>query len=161
MNATIKTIEPMRIIALRHVGPYHLIGPVFERLMNWAGPAGVPMQGVLGRYHDDPCLVPAEELRSDAAIVVGDDYELPSENPLGLTLGQIPGGEYATAIHLGSYEGLGDAWGHFTSEAIPATGRTPTDGACFEMYMNDCRDVPPDEVRTDLYVPVSPVAANP
>lgn len=160
MEATIKTLEPMRIVALRHIGPYHLIGPVFDKLMAWAGPAGVPIQGVLGSYYDDPHTVPAQELRSDAAIVVPADYELPADNPLGATIAEIPGGEYATATHLGSYEGLGDAWSRFTGEAIPATGRQTAEGVCFEMYMNDCREVPLEEVRTDMYVPVSPVTAN-
>ncbi|MCW5936527.1 MAG: AraC family transcriptional regulator [Fimbriimonadaceae bacterium] len=160
MEATIKTIEPMRCIALRHTGPYHLIGSKFGALFEWAGPAGVPVETVLGVFHDDPGSVPAGELRSDACIAVPPGYTLPDDTPVGVTMLEIAGGDYAVATHMGSYEGLSDAWARFAGQAVPATGREPAPSASFEVYVNDCTKVPLEEVRTDLYMPLAPVGAE-
>lgn len=153
MQAQIKNIDTMSLLALRHVGPYHEIGPVFGRLAAWAGQSGVPIQGALVIYHDDPGATPPNELRSDACIVVPAGFELP-ENNLGVQTAQIPAGEYAVGTHMGSYQGLGDAWARLYGQAIPELGRA-TGPLCFEVYVNDCMQVPEEQLQTDLYVALS------
>jgi AraC family transcriptional regulator len=151
MEASIVRLQGMRIVALRHVGPYHEIGSSFDRLMAWAITNQVPFITTLGIYHDDPKTTPLAELRSDACLHVNDDFVLPEGTPSHFAVGEIPAGEYAKATHMGSYAGLGNAWGLFLGEAIPALGRPLADGPEFELYVNDCSKVPETEVHTDLY----------
>lgn len=63
--------------------------------------------------------------------------------------GQIPGGEYATSTHVGSYEGLGASWealGRWVAEQERTTGQT-----VFEVYTDDPTDADPATLRTDLF----------
>lgn len=153
MDITVKTLEPMRLISFRHIGPYHEIGPVFGRLYQWATANGAPLGMAVGIWHDDPGSTPPHELRSDACIVVPESYTPPDVEGAP-KLAHIAGGRYAMATHIGSYEGLGDAWQRFIGQAIPAAGYETIDAPDFEMYMNDCEKVPVEEVRTDLYAPI-------
>ncbi|HLP00105.1 MAG TPA: GyrI-like domain-containing protein, partial [Fimbriimonas sp.] len=104
-------------------------------------------------YHDDLSVVPAHELRSDAGVQVPSDYQLPENAPEGMSLVTIPGGDYAVATHMGPYSGLGDAWARFCGQAAPALGR-PLSYFTFEIYVNDCDSVAPEDIRTDLYCSV-------
>ncbi len=58
LDATVVTMPDMRVIALSHRGDYKKIGEKFGPLFGWAGPAGVPVRGVLGVFHDDPQTTP-------------------------------------------------------------------------------------------------------
>ncbi len=88
----IKNLEPIKTIALSHVGEYSGIGSAFEKLAAWAGAnnlwaASPRMAGV---YHDDPMHTPVEKLCSEACL----------ENISGIEPGEgmqhytISGGKY-------------------------------------------------------------------
>jgi AraC family transcriptional regulator len=152
MQATL-THEPLRhLLAMRHVGPYHEIAQTFEKLAAYVYAQGLAIGESLAVYYDDPGVTPAHELRSDASFLVGEDFELPAGHPGALHLTQIPAGEYITAAHIGSYDGLGDAWSRFMGDAAPALGR-PIGHLTFEIYRGDCSG-DPATWRTDLYVSV-------
>jgi AraC family transcriptional regulator len=152
MEIAIEQLPPMRVGAVRHVGPFNQIGAAFQRLGSLAGPAGLfqaPGAVMLAVFHDDPRVTPAEQLRSDAAIVVGEGTRLPE----GLTEQMLSGGRYARGTHVGSYEGLRTAWPQFM-ESLGAGGHRPRTGPAFEVYRNDMRTTPEAELRTDLYMPI-------
>ncbi|MBB4036814.1 DNA gyrase inhibitor GyrI [Dysgonomonas hofstadii] len=93
INSTeIKNLDPVRTIAISHIGDYSGICGAFEKLAGWAGAnnlwaASPKMAGV---YHDDPASTPAGELRSEACL----------ENLSGIEPGEgmkdytISGGKY-------------------------------------------------------------------
>jgi len=152
MEARIEHIDDMCVVALRHHGPYYLIGDKFPKLNNWAVKNNVPFTAALGIWRDNPDMVAAQDLRSDACIVVSSDQELPDTEGLDIRLDKVAAGEYAVATFYGPYEGLGDAWARFCGQAIAKLGREIAEAPSFEMYMNDCSTVKPEEIRTDLYV---------
>lgn len=143
---------PFRLLSYRHIGPYHEIGPVFGRLSGWAVQHGVPFVGAMGIWYDDPESTPPHELRSDAAILLPDGYE-PAAIDGGPVFSELPERNYVRATHLGPYEGLGDAWARFC-QSVAAEGIVTSPEPSFEMYVNDCSKVAPEEVRTDLYLPI-------
>lgn len=149
MELRIENLEAMKVLALRHVGPYHTIGQKFGELSQYLAMNGIPFNMMLALYHDDPDSVPAGELRSDACMRVPADFAIPATKD-GLTLMDIPGGRYVVGTHMGSYSGLGDAWARFSRE-IPSLGVTLDHCSPFEIYVNDCTRVPESEVRTDLH----------
>lgn len=70
ISTEIKNLEPIKTIAISHVGDYSGIGEAFEKLAVWAGEnnlwaASPKMAGV---YHDHPAEVPADKLRSEACL---------------------------------------------------------------------------------------------
>ncbi len=152
MEVTATNFGPAHLVGIRHVGPYHEIGAAFGKLGAWLGANQIPMEAMLGFYYDDPRQVAPADLRSDAAAVVPEGVAIPEGNDVRIF--ELPERKYATATHLGSYSGLGDAWQAFEA-AVQAAGFTMTDDPCFEVYVNDCTKVPEAEVRTDLYVPIS------
>ncbi len=154
MQVDIKQMSALRLAAVRHVGPYHRISEAFARLGEIAGPAGIirpPSTAMLGLYHDDPESTPPEQLRADAALTLSEDLPLPA----GLTEIRIPAGRYAVTTHLGPYAGLGDAWARFMGTWLPASGHRVGEGPSFEIYRNTPADTPPDELRTEMYLPIA------
>ena len=151
MEARIETIDEMKVVALRHIGPYYMIGPKFGQIAEWMMKNGLPMQNPVGIYWDNPDEVAGHEMRSDACMKVSTDFVLPEDNGLDLRIEKIAGGSYAIATHIGSYEGLGDAWARFMGQAIPKLERELDQTPPFEYYINDCRVTPIEQVRTDLY----------
>jgi len=153
MNVEIKNMPELRVATVRHVGPYNQIPKAFERLGAIAGPAGLIAQSsaMIAIYHDDPESTPQEQLRSDAALAVPEDITLPE----GLVEQHIAGGRYAKTIHVGPYEQLGDTWARFLGEWVPASGNRIGDGVSYEIYQNTPAQVPMQELRTELYVPLA------
>jgi AraC family transcriptional regulator len=152
MDARIEQVQEIPVIALRHIGPYYLIGEKFKLLNQWAQKHNVAFTGAIGLWHDNPETVPAEKLRSDACLIVSANQTLPSPDGLELRQDKIAGGDYGVTTFLGPYEGLMNAWPQFFGDALPKLGRQLSDAPCFESYLNDCSKVQPEEIRTDLYV---------
>ena len=154
MDVKIKQVEAQRVAAVRHNGPYNQINEAFEKLGSFAGPAGLyndPAAKMVGLYYDDPETTPADELKSDAGLVVSASTKLPT----GLTEQRIPAGEYASTVFVGPYESLPDVWGRFMGEWLPSSGyRLADNGLSYELYLNDPSQVPKEELRTELLAAV-------
>jgi len=109
INSTeIKNLEPIKTIAISHIGDYSGIGSAFEKVAAWAGAnnlwaAAPKMAGV---YHDDPMHTPTENLRSKACLENISDIE-PDE---GMQRYEITGGKYfvmQVEVIMSEY---GEAW---------------------------------------------------
>ncbi|MBB3966331.1 AraC family transcriptional regulator [Rhizobium metallidurans] len=151
-NVTLRKIEPIALIGVRHSGPYMQISKAFEVLFGTLHARGLakPDMRMIGVYFDDPDLVPAEELRSIACVAV--DSELTVEAPLEPFT--LEGGEYAVLRHKGPYADMYKAYQWLFSEWLPSSGRQLRDGLMFEDYLNNPRDVPPTELVTEIYMPL-------
>ena len=152
MNVEIKTIKPMRVAFMRHIGPYKECGKVWEKFCAWAGARLLlcPNTAFLGISHDDPTITPPEKLRYDACIPV-DEKVLP-DGEVGIQ--EIPGGEYAVIRHLGQYEKLIDTYAKIMGEWLPRSGREPRSTPCFEVYINSPDNTDPKDLITDIYIPL-------
>lgn len=91
-SAEIKNLEPIKTIAISHIGDYSGICSAFEKLAAWADANNlwVASPKMAGIYHDDPMTTPVEKLRSEACL----------ENLSGIEPGEgmqhytISGGKY-------------------------------------------------------------------
>ena len=156
MNVEIKRMPALRVAVVHHVGAYNRISEAFGRLGDLAGRASL-LDGkprMLALYHDDPETTPEAELRSDAGIVVPESATLPA----GLDEQRLAAGRYACTLHVGPYEQLGDVWSRFMGQWLPSSGERLADSASFEIYLNNPGDVPQAELRTELYLPLAPLA---
>jgi AraC family transcriptional regulator len=152
MQVEIETKPELRVFGVRHLGPYNQIPLAFARLGELLAGSGLergcPMIAI---YHDDPEVVPPEQLRADAALVVPDGAPLPP----GLTEQRIAAGRYARTLHTGPYELLGDAWARFMGEWLPASGQRLRPGVSYECYRNTPAQVQSIELLTELYLPLA------
>ena len=148
MNIEIRELPPRRAAFLRHQGPYGEVGKTWERLMDWVGAEclfGPELQAV-GMCWDDPEVTPEDKLRYDACVSIADDVQPPEE--FGVVT--IPGGRYAVALHEGPYDGLGQAY----ARRLPELGHTPADPPCLELYLNDPNSTEPEDLLTEIYIPL-------
>jgi len=146
MEVTIVEQSELRIGAIRHIGPYNMIGDAFGRLggiLKGASPAGTQM---IALYHDDPDTTAPQQLRSDAGITLPGSTRCPD----GLIEQRVPAGKYAKVVHKGSYEGLPEAWGKLKKEWLPANGYKGT--ASYEIYVNNPMTTEKSELLTEIYL---------
>ena len=154
MEVAIKEIAAKRVLALAHVGPYTGIGAAFEKLCAFAGEKGLlgPATEVLAIYYDDPAQTPAEALRSEACVTVAGPVEVPE----GFQVKEIAGGPYAVTVHEGPYEALAGVYTRLYREWPETSGRQPNYGQpCFEVYLNSPDEVKPEELKTEIHMPLA------
>ncbi len=152
MKLEIQELSSQRLGYLEHRGAYPKIGPVFMRLagiVEAAGLRGAPGTHDVAMYFDDPCSVLESELRSWAATTLPVDALLPE----GLCEGRLEGGRYAVWTHLGSYEGMTVAWTD-AYRAVAGSGERIRPATPFELYVNTHDEVPVEELRTDIHIPL-------
>ncbi len=147
---------PLTLLGLPHRGPYIELGAAFERLFAWAGARGLlrPDTRSVGLYWDDPAAVPARELRSAACISLPDTAATLA-GPAGSERHALPGGRMAVARHQGPYGELEAAYDWLYRSWLPASGLEPADHPCFEIYLNDPRQVAPAALLTDVCLPLA------
>ncbi len=148
----IKDHPPRILAALPHSGPYLEVGGTFERVSAvftsrnlWQN-----ARGMLGVYYDDPNAVPAKELRSHAGIILDSADAVPE----GLELVEVAGGKMATMHYKGPYAGLKAAYDHLYGEWLPNSGEDPRDDPAIEIYLNNPADTAPDDLETDVCLPI-------
>lgn len=152
MRVQIVSLPPQKIAFIRHTGPYDQVGPAFDKLMMWAGPHGLIVPGlkVLGVCYDDPNITAAEKIRYDAAITVDDDVD--AEGEVGVR--ELAGGPYAVVCHQGPYNELGTTYDFMYGRWLSSMGYEPADAPPFEHYLNGPESTEPEELLTDVHVPL-------
>ncbi|NOQ22337.1 MAG: hypothetical protein GQ565_06775 [Candidatus Aegiribacteria sp.] len=161
MEAKTVTLEPMKVLNVKHRGPYCNIGTAFEKLAVFVEKQGIELSNAqwVGVYFDDPESVPEEELRSEACVTIREDIEFSEDSDI--SVGEITGGLYATTRHTGSYRDLGKSWGELYGAWIPQNAFEPGNTPCFEIYVKGCEETKEEsEYLTDLYASVKPVQRN-
>lgn len=150
----IQDLPPLRVAAIRHVGPYEQMGPSFKKVCDWAGQRSLfgPGTKVLGVFHDDPKTMAKENLRGDAAITVAEGVG--GDSGQGITITEIEGGPHAVGVLKGPYAQLAAAYDWLFSTWLPTTGRKVKDGPSYEIYLNDEATTPVEDLLTEIRVPL-------
>ena len=153
MEASIKKIDEMKVVFIRHVGPYNEVGPTWAQLCKWAGKKGLIWWNptMLGLCHDDPAVTPPDKIRYDACIVVKKDVQ--PEGDVGVQT--IAAGDYAVATHRGPYEKLSETYATLCGQWIPAQGREIAAAPSFEIYKNNPQKTKPEKLLTEVHVPLA------
>lgn len=152
MDVRIENIKPMRVAFVRHIGPYMECKTAWDTLAAWAGPKGLLRTDAkyIGISYDDPQVTPPEKIRYDACVTVSDDVE--GEGDIGIQI--ISGGDYAVVTHKGPYEKLESTYALIMGQWLPSSGKEFAEIPCFEVYLNDPAQTPPEELLTDIYLPL-------
>lgn len=146
------TLPEQRCAGIDHVGSYmqidHSMGRLFTELMKRGSLPDVPT--MIGLFLDDPDLGEEAELKSRACMPVGGGF--PIDDPLVETL--LAGGLYARLNYTGPYAAMRDAYRWLLGTWLPSSGFEPGDAPVFEVYIDDPRQVPQSELRTDIHLPL-------
>jgi AraC family transcriptional regulator len=148
----VKDLAPMRIVFLRHVGPYNQVGATWSKLMTWVAARGLfgPNIKLLGIVYDDPDVTPADKIRYEAAVTVGSLVQ--PEGEFGVM--DLTGGTYAVVTHKGPYEDLGETYQRIYGGWLPKSGYNLSDVPAFEQYLNSPLNTKPEDLVTLIHVPL-------
>ena len=147
-----ESAPPRRLFGVLHVGPYMEISRSFEKLSAVINARQLwpHASGMVGVYYDDPSATPAAALKSLAGLVVDDTVALPK----GLEEARLPGGKMAVLRFKGHYSGLPAAYDYLYGVWLPASGQQAADAPPFEDYINNPMDTKPEDLLTDICVPL-------
>lgn len=154
MNVQVNQCPPIRVVMIRHRGPYQNLSISFDAIWQWVEANGVPAQRTIGIYWDNPDEVPVHKLRSAACIEVPPTYQITNPGSLPLEISEIAGGDYATTRFMGPYEDLAPIWTQFTRYIEGTLRRKISDNPAFEVYVNDASDTAPQQLITELFMPL-------
>jgi AraC family transcriptional regulator len=147
--------EPLRrCIAVRHIGPYEEVGRAWEALFAYVGPAGL-VRGVprtLALVHDDPDITAPAQCRYDAALVLEPTVAVPAALPSGMTVRELPDGQWATTIHTGPFETIQRTYDALLGRALARRGVELVDEPTVEVTLDDPRTTPPAALRTEIQI---------
>lgn len=154
MEVKIENIEPMRVAFVRHVGPYNQAGVAWEKLCTHLGKEGClgPESKFVGICYDDPEVTPPEKIRYDACITVDESF-VPTDEIGVQTIG---GGEYAVTTHFGPYDNLSQTYSRLFRDWLMKSDREISQDPCMEFYLNDPESTEPDDLLTDVCLPLIP-----
>ena len=154
MKVEIKTIDKMRVAFVRRVGPYDQCGKAWDRLCMHLGKAGYLGSGsqFVGICYDDPDVTAPEKIRYDACITVDESFEPEGD----IAVQTIGGGEYAVTTHFGPYNKLGQTYTKLFSQWLLQSDRELRSEPCMEFYLNDPESMEPEELLTDICLPLKP-----
>ena len=144
----IRQLPSTPAIGAPHRGPYMEIGRAFELLYGRLAAQGrlaLPFRSI-GVYLDDPDAVDPRDLRSWACVALanpGDDAQF-----------TIRGGPYAVLRYRGPYATMRGAYRWLYGDWLVRSGREAADAPVIEEYLNDPRTTAPDDLLTDIALPL-------
>ena len=152
LEVTIKNLDAMPVAYIRHTGSYFEIGPAWQKLTAVLASKNLLNANTqaIGIYYDNPDTTETCKLRSDACISVPEHFEPFDE----IGFQTIPAGKYAMTIHHGPYEGLANIYRELYGSWLPNSGEMPSDRPCFERYVNSPQDTAPENLITEIYLPL-------
>lgn len=148
----IRTEPPIRLAALPHKGAYFEISRAFQTLSAVMASRDLFRSAgrMVGVFYDDPQSVAEPDLRSQAGFEIKGPVDLSS--PLEeITL---PGGRQAVLTYKGPYAGLPAAYDELFGIWLPQSGEEPADSPSFEVYLNTPMDTAPEDLITELHLPL-------
>ncbi|ADO47007.1 AraC family transcriptional regulator [[Enterobacter] lignolyticus] len=154
MDVQIVDFPPTRVAMLQHRGSPALVNASAAKFIEWRKQSGlspVKQSKTFGIAWDDPQSTAPEAFRFD---ICGSVSDAVPDNAFGVINGEIAGGRYAVARHLGSLDNLSQSvWAMFR-EWLPASGESLRDAPVFFHYLNFVNDVPEHALQTDIYLPL-------
>ena len=156
LSIRIVSMEPLRIVALRHVGDHAQLDTAYIRLFEWAAEQALldALQGLYGIAVDDPRDTPSEVTRFDAALALG---KVATPLPADLRAEQLAGGDYRVCRHQGAYTGLYPLLDRLYLQVLIGQGLEPAESPVFFQYLNEPDQTPEAEWLTDIWLPVRPL----
>lgn len=149
----VKRLPELRVAYMHVIGSYDRSGETLMHLLQWVAqqgshPAGPP----LGIFYDNPAETPAERCRADICLPVG-----PTVSGAGaVCVRTVPAADVASLIQLGPYGKYDETYLRLYAW-INENGYRPA-GPPMEIYLCDPRLHRPEDLKTEVCVPVARVA---
>lgn len=153
-EVSVMEVEPQVVVGMWKRGTYAEIEPMIAEVCKYAESSGA---GINGRpmfvCHEKPreAMKANEEASADVEVVVPVANIVDGQGDV--TCYELPGGLMARIVHKGPYEKSAQTYKKLF-EWIAANHRKVV-GPTREVYLNDPREVRPDELLTEIYAPIA------
>lgn len=154
MEIALVEVPPMNVLGTKKTGTYALIPELLMKVFFYILEKKATVSGppLFLCHETSPAAVQEANEKGTAVVEVAWPVNEPVKGTNEITAYVLPGGRMGHVVHTGPYETCEPtylalfAW-------IEAKGLTIC-GPIREAYPNDPREVPPEEIITDIYVPV-------
>lgn len=148
----ITTSPARRLVVLPHKGAYSAISHAFQKLSTMIGRRGLwpHVQGMVGVYHDDVSQLPEAALHSHAGFFIDDRVALPD----GMEEMRFSSGRIAVLHFKGPYAGLMAGYQQLYGQWLPGSAEEAADAPPYEIYLNSPMETAPDDLLTDICLPL-------
>jgi AraC family transcriptional regulator len=147
-----KIIDQIKVAYIRHTGAYDEVDKVWKRLIQFAFKNFLVFFKVkmIGIVHDSPKITDEQRIRYDACIAVR--KEIKPKGEIGYKV--INGGKYAVFKYKGAYQKIGEAYHYIYTHWLLNSTFQLADEPAFEMYLNSPNKEKPENLLTDIYIPI-------
>src|SRR2546423_1443034 len=104
----VRKTEPIRVASIHHTGPYHELGPVYERLQKWISKNKIRPNGFVREIgYDNPMQTAPEKCRQEVCVPVCD-----SKADDGMEVKNLPEVQVISVMHKGGldFQSMGPAY---------------------------------------------------
>lgn len=151
MKVEIKNINKTRLAVVEHRGAPELVGQSVNKLIEWAKAQTINLKPkaaeAFGFAYDDPKTTSAADFRFDLALKVPENLKLD-----GVVEKYLPSGRYASAMHKGSRENIGETVYALYRDWLPNSGEQLGDLPCIFCYYNFDHEVAETELLTECWL---------
>ncbi len=155
-EVTIVEVPAQLVIGLQTRGHYAEIGSAIGAVVQYGMSHGAEFTGgPIALMHEigKDAAVKADQ-EGNAVIDVAFPIARPVESSETVKCYHLPGGQMAKVVHKGPYEACEAAYDALYAWVV-AHGYMIS-GPTREVYLNDPREVPPEELLTEIYAPIVP-----
>lgn len=156
MDVSVRHFDTMRVAFVPHIGPYENVGAAWGTLFRalfFRMLIGGRKPTCFGIVYNDPQVTEPEKNRYDACVRVSEKYR-PAK---GILTRVMDSGNYAVALHKGPYNEVGKVYAALCGQWLPESGYELCDGPSLEFYLNNPRKTAPENLLTEIWVPVHKV----
>eukprot|EP01066_Platyproteum_vivax_P005519 Platyproteum_vivax@DN1700_c0_g1_i1.p1 len=143
MDFSEKPFPKVYVAYVSHIGKYEDSGDAWVKMFTWLGTNNIKPGMRFGINHDDPKEV--KDCRYDACVVISEGVE--GTGDIKTKYMEHP--KCAVLTHKGPYSNLGGSY-----ESLFAKYGASCIGQPFEVYVTDMTTTAPDDMLTDLYLPI-------
>ncbi len=152
-DITIVDVKPQLVLGVRRRGPYRQIPELLKKLFEFAMGKNIKIEGPpLFVCHETAEEAMEADKNNNADVEVAIPIAEKVDGTDGIRCYELCGGKMAKTVHKGPYEECGPAYerlfARIRDKGLRITGPTR------EVYLNDPREVPKEEILTEIYAPV-------
>ena len=158
LGQRIETREDVSALSVRLTGDYKSVdySEAWEKIVKYCkdeNRVGCIDAEYISVYLDDPTTTPAEECRVDVCIA---HPKLNGLQPEGeVRVGTLEGGKFIVFLHKGPYTELGQVYEEVYGHLLQGNGVEVLPKPMFEKYLNDMAITKPEDLLTELWIPIA------
>jgi effector-binding domain-containing protein len=154
VDIEIVDVQPQMVMGMTRKGPYKIIAQMIPELFQYLMPKGAQIAGppVFVCHETSVEEVKKADVEGNAEVEIAVPVAKEIEGTDQIRFYELPGGKMAKTVHKGPYEECEGTYQELFAWICQNQKRIT--GPTREIYLNDPREVPPEEILTEIYAPI-------